>query len=156
MSTQSYYKDRLGFDPNEDFNNGGAFDKTQQGYEENLSKFKEEVNSHLRGWRVENHSGTHPPSVHPTKIRTSISPVLGSLVQHETSAFATEASDKFFVNEVKKLSLNFRTPSTDIREIQDSRLRICGCETGSCDRYPLVKNSPVKLLLRLHLRLFKD
>lgn len=38
MSTQSYYKDRLGFDPNESLN--GELDKTQQGYEENLSKFK--------------------------------------------------------------------------------------------------------------------
>ncbi|KAL1454879.1 hypothetical protein WDU94_009009 [Cyamophila willieti] len=40
MSTQSYYKDRLGFDPNEALNDGSTFDKTQQGYEENLSKFK--------------------------------------------------------------------------------------------------------------------
>ncbi|XKL59373.1 hypothetical protein PGB90_000389 [Kerria lacca] len=38
MSTQAYYKDRLGFDPNESMN--GELDKTQQGYEENLSKFK--------------------------------------------------------------------------------------------------------------------
>ena len=37
MSTQSYYKDRLGFDPNESLN--GDADQ-QQGYEENLSKFK--------------------------------------------------------------------------------------------------------------------
>lgn len=39
MSTQSYYKDRLGFDPNE-AGDGNPFDKNQQGYEENLSKFK--------------------------------------------------------------------------------------------------------------------
>jgi hypothetical protein len=40
MSTQAYYKDRLGFDPAEALNDGSAFDKTQQGYEENLCKFK--------------------------------------------------------------------------------------------------------------------
>jgi len=40
MSTQAYYKDRLGFDPNEALNDGSTFDKTQQGYEENLCKFK--------------------------------------------------------------------------------------------------------------------
>lgn len=40
MSTQAYYKDRLGFDPNEALNDGSTFDKSQQGYEENLSKFK--------------------------------------------------------------------------------------------------------------------
>ncbi|KAJ8869986.1 hypothetical protein PR048_028997 [Dryococelus australis] len=40
MSTQAYYKDRLGFDPNEALYDGASFEKTQQGYEENLSKFK--------------------------------------------------------------------------------------------------------------------
>jgi hypothetical protein len=40
MSTQAYYKDRLGFDPAEALNDGSAFDRTQQGYEENLCKFK--------------------------------------------------------------------------------------------------------------------
>jgi hypothetical protein len=40
MSTQAYYKDRLGFDPAEALNDGSAFDKTQHGYEENLCKFK--------------------------------------------------------------------------------------------------------------------
>ena len=40
MSTQAYYKDRLGFDPQEALNDGMAFGKTQQGYEENLCKFK--------------------------------------------------------------------------------------------------------------------
>lgn len=39
-STQAYYKDRLGFDPNEALNDGVTFDKNKQGYEENLSKFK--------------------------------------------------------------------------------------------------------------------
>ncbi|KAE8750223.1 hypothetical protein FOCC_FOCC003031 [Frankliniella occidentalis] len=40
MSTQAYYKDRLGFDPAEAANDGVSFDKNKQGYEENLSKFK--------------------------------------------------------------------------------------------------------------------
>ncbi|KAK7865643.1 hypothetical protein R5R35_006899 [Gryllus longicercus] len=40
MSTQAYYKDRLGFDPAEALNDGLGYEKTQQGYEENLSKFK--------------------------------------------------------------------------------------------------------------------
>lgn len=40
MSTQAYYKDRLGFDPAEAINDGSTFDKSKQGYEENLSKFK--------------------------------------------------------------------------------------------------------------------
>lgn len=41
MTTQSYYKDRLGFDPNEAVNNDGhGYDTSQHGYEENLSKFK--------------------------------------------------------------------------------------------------------------------
>lgn len=40
MSTQAYYKDRLGFDPAEALNDGTGFDRTQQGYEENLCKFK--------------------------------------------------------------------------------------------------------------------
>ncbi|XP_071449100.1 microtubule-actin cross-linking factor 1, isoforms 1/2/3/4/5 isoform X30 [Hetaerina americana] len=61
MSTQSYYKDRLGFDPNEVTDNGGLFGgRGQEGYEENLSKFKDErdaiqkktftkwVNKHLK------------------------------------------------------------------------------------------------------------
>ncbi|XP_069683083.1 uncharacterized protein [Periplaneta americana] len=60
MSTQAYYKDRLGFDPAEALNDGSAFDKSQHGYEENLCKFKDErdaiqkktftkwVNKHLK------------------------------------------------------------------------------------------------------------
>ncbi|XP_046680764.1 dystonin isoform X31 [Homalodisca vitripennis] len=60
MSTQAYYKDRLGFDPAEALNDGSTFDKSKQGYEENLSKFKDErdaiqkktftkwVNKHLK------------------------------------------------------------------------------------------------------------
>ncbi|XP_075219795.1 dystonin-like protein short stop isoform X24 [Lycorma delicatula] len=60
MSTQAYYKDRLGFDPAEALNDQTTFDKSKQGYEENLSKFKDErdaiqkktftkwVNKHLK------------------------------------------------------------------------------------------------------------
>nr|QVD39310.1 Dystonin [Schistocerca gregaria] len=60
MSTQAYYKDRLGFDPAEALNDGMAYGKTQQGYEESLTKFKDErdaiqkktftkwVNKHLK------------------------------------------------------------------------------------------------------------
>ncbi|XP_046442948.1 microtubule-actin cross-linking factor 1-like isoform X3 [Daphnia pulex] len=66
MTTQSYYKDRLGFDPN-DPREMSSLDPTLHGYEENLSKFKDErdaiqkktftkwVNKHLRkiGRRVD-------------------------------------------------------------------------------------------------------
>lgn len=48
MSTQSYYKDRLGFDPKEVYDGPshekymkiGTNPKQPQGYEENLTKFK--------------------------------------------------------------------------------------------------------------------
>ncbi len=39
MTTQAYYKDRLGFDPN-DPREMSSLDPTLHGYEENLSKFK--------------------------------------------------------------------------------------------------------------------
>ncbi|CAG2060387.1 unnamed protein product [Timema podura] len=52
----------------------------------------EEVNPHLRGGRVENHLGKTTP-VHPTEIRTSISP--SSVVWLNTTGalanYATEA-----------------------------------------------------------------
>nr|CAD7455668.1 unnamed protein product [Timema tahoe] len=51
----------------------------------------EEVNPHLRGGRVENHLGK-PPPVHPTEIRTSISP--SSAVElNTTSALANYATE---------------------------------------------------------------
>nr|CAD7262923.1 unnamed protein product [Timema shepardi] len=54
-----------------------------------------EVNPHLRGGRVENHLGTPPSPVHPTEIRTSISP--SSAVELNTTSalanYATEADD---------------------------------------------------------------
>nr|CAD7425486.1 unnamed protein product [Timema monikensis] len=43
----------------------------------------EEVNPHLRGGRVENHLGKTTPTVHPTEIRTSISPSSAVGAQHD-------------------------------------------------------------------------
>nr|CAD7432473.1 unnamed protein product [Timema monikensis] len=53
----------------------------------------EEVNPHLRGGRVENHLGT-PPPVHPTEIRTSISPssAVGLNTTSALANYATEAA----------------------------------------------------------------
>nr|CAD7256243.1 unnamed protein product [Timema shepardi] len=52
----------------------------------------EEVNPHLRGGRVENHLGKIPPPVHPTEIRTSISP--SSAVElNTTSTLASYATE---------------------------------------------------------------
>nr|CAD7397902.1 unnamed protein product [Timema poppensis] len=58
----------------------------------------EEVNPHLRGGRVENHLGNSPsPPVHPTAIRTSISP--SSAVELNTTSalanYATEAGKRY-------------------------------------------------------------
>nr|CAD7398394.1 unnamed protein product [Timema poppensis] len=55
----------------------------------------EEVNPHLRGGRVENHLGTPPPPsppVHPTEIRTSISPS-SAVGLNTTSALANYATE---------------------------------------------------------------
>nr|CAD7202534.1 unnamed protein product [Timema douglasi] len=43
----------------------------------------EEVNPHFRGGRVENHLRKKPPPVHPTEIRTSISPFSAVELQHD-------------------------------------------------------------------------
>nr|CAD7409798.1 unnamed protein product [Timema poppensis] len=53
----------------------------------------EEVNPHLRGGRVENHLGEKTPPVHPTEIRTSISPSLAVELNttSELANYATEA-----------------------------------------------------------------
>nr|CAD7200884.1 unnamed protein product [Timema douglasi] len=52
----------------------------------------EEANPHLRGGRVENHLGTPSPPVHPTEIRTWISP--SSAVElNTTSALANYATE---------------------------------------------------------------
>nr|CAD7587801.1 unnamed protein product [Timema genevievae] len=52
----------------------------------------EEVNPHLRGGRVENHLGK-PPPVHPTEIRTSISPssAVGLNTTSALASYTTEA-----------------------------------------------------------------
>nr|CAD7407249.1 unnamed protein product [Timema poppensis] len=54
----------------------------------------EEVNPHLRGGRVENHLGT--PPVHPTEIRTSISPssVIELITTSVLANYTTEANKK--------------------------------------------------------------
>nr|CAD7424188.1 unnamed protein product [Timema monikensis] len=50
------------------------------------------MNPHLRGGRMENHLGTPSPPVHPTEIRTSISP--SSAVEfNTTSALANYATE---------------------------------------------------------------
>nr|CAD7587351.1 unnamed protein product [Timema genevievae] len=51
----------------------------------------EEVNSHLRGGRVENHLGKTTSS--PDRESNLNLPVLGSLARHETSALANYATD---------------------------------------------------------------
>ena len=53
MTTQSYYKERLGFDPN-DPKEMTSLDPTLHGYEENLTKFKGNSKGRHRGQR-------HPP-----------------------------------------------------------------------------------------------
>nr|CAD7266234.1 unnamed protein product [Timema shepardi] len=63
----------------------------------------EEVNPHLRVGRVENHLGPPPPPVHPTEIRTSISP--SSAVELNTTSalanYATEAGHGFKASHTK-------------------------------------------------------
>nr|CAD7399868.1 unnamed protein product [Timema poppensis] len=56
----------------------------------------EEVNPHLRGWRVENHLGK-PPPVYPTGIRTLISPS-SAVKLNTTSALANYATEAGFRN----------------------------------------------------------
>nr|CAD7393051.1 unnamed protein product [Timema cristinae] len=67
----------------------------------------EEVNPHLRGGRVENHLGKTTP-VHPTEIRTSISP--SSAVEINTTSalanYATEAVYSLTPGDVDYLGIN--------------------------------------------------
>nr|CAD7427918.1 unnamed protein product [Timema monikensis] len=58
----------------------------------------EEVNPHLRGGRVENHLGK-PPPVHPTEIRTSISPS-SAVEPNTTSALANYATEAGVTHEL--------------------------------------------------------
>nr|CAD7197847.1 unnamed protein product [Timema douglasi] len=61
----------------------------------------EEVNPHLRGGRVVNYLGPHPP-VHPTDIRNSISP--SSAVElNTTSALANYATEAVHPTEIRTL-----------------------------------------------------
>nr|CAD7257731.1 unnamed protein product [Timema shepardi] len=66
----------------------------------------EEVNPHLRGGKVENHLGK-PAPVHPTEIRTSISP--SSAVELNTTSalanYATEAKKRAYEEAAKRLKL---------------------------------------------------
>nr|CAD7573475.1 unnamed protein product [Timema californicum] len=55
----------------------------------------EEVNPHLSGGRVENHVG-RPPPVHPTEIRTSISPY-SAVELNTTSAIANYATEAVLI-----------------------------------------------------------
>nr|CAD7194752.1 unnamed protein product [Timema douglasi] len=69
-----------------------------------IAKRLKEVNPYLCGGRVENHLGTRPP-VHPTEIRTSISP--SSAVELNTTSalanYATEAGQRFALLEEKAI-----------------------------------------------------
>nr|CAD7402356.1 unnamed protein product [Timema cristinae] len=59
----------------------------------------EEVNPHLRGGRVENHLGSPPAPVHPTEIRTSISPssAVGLNTTSALANYATEAAPRLTI-----------------------------------------------------------
>nr|CAD7442812.1 unnamed protein product [Timema bartmani] len=52
-----------------------------------------EVNSHLRGGRVENHLGKKPPSSPERDSKLDI-PILSSLAQYDTIAFAIHATEE--------------------------------------------------------------
>nr|CAD7395565.1 unnamed protein product [Timema poppensis] len=80
--TTSYYPFRL-YALSTNYSNGLGIGKVEL----------DEVNPHLRGGRVENHLGNTTPRVHPTEIRTSISP--SSAVELKTTSalanYATQA-----------------------------------------------------------------
>nr|CAD7570393.1 unnamed protein product [Timema californicum] len=77
----------------------------------------EEVNPHLRGGRVENHLGKTPP-VHPTEIRTSISPSSAAEL-NTTSALANYATECFFyvfqINELSHVTIPVMLLPDDFR-----------------------------------------
>nr|CAD7258276.1 unnamed protein product [Timema shepardi] len=72
----------------------------------------EEVNPHLRGGRVENHLGKTTP-VHPTEIRTSISPSSAVEQLNMTRALANYATELFFT---VNITINHLT-TQQIREL---------------------------------------
>nr|CAD7432664.1 unnamed protein product [Timema monikensis] len=85
----------------------------------------EEVNPHLRGGRVENHLGKTTP-VHPTEIRTSISPF--SAVELNTTSglanYATEAAP-VLTNTIRPTSVGSRTKRrSGIEVTQEVRVQI--------------------------------
>nr|CAD7258866.1 unnamed protein product [Timema shepardi] len=82
----------------------------------------EEVNPHLRGWRVENHLGKTTPA-HPAKIRTSISPF--SVVElNTTSALANYATEPSQTS--KKRIHNLPQSNECARPIDTERTRVIG------------------------------
>nr|CAD7194378.1 unnamed protein product [Timema douglasi] len=60
----------------------------------------EEVNPHLRGWRVKNHFGKTTLSSPEQDLNLELS-ALGSLVQHETSALANYATEAVHPTEIR-------------------------------------------------------
>nr|CAD7440374.1 unnamed protein product [Timema bartmani] len=109
--------------------------KAQWAYEVNMTEKNkmravefEEVNSHLRGGRVEDHLGKTTPSS-PTRDLNLDLPILGSQAQHETSALANYATEmmtslrlarfqKTIWNIAKKFNLeDIRDPSV-LRQMQ--------------------------------------
>nr|CAD7423330.1 unnamed protein product [Timema monikensis] len=95
-----------------------------------MISIKMEVNPHLRGGRVENHLGKTTP-VHPTEIRTSISP--SSAVEiNTTSALANYAT------ELDKYQYQvFRSHYSNRQKIKQLpvKLRINGVSSVTC-RHP--------------------
>nr|CAD7261756.1 unnamed protein product [Timema shepardi] len=89
----------------------------------------QEMNPHLRGGRVENHLGK-PPPVHPTEIRTSISP--SSAVELNTTSalanYATEAGCDETSTFIKILSSIFLTITI---------LSLRGFDRNTASYYPL-------------------
>nr|CAD7256564.1 unnamed protein product [Timema shepardi] len=84
----------------------------------------EEVNPHLRGGRVENHLGKTP--VHPTEIRTSISP--SSAVElNTTSALANYATEAVHPTEIRTTSIS---PSSAVELNTISALANYATEAG--------------------------
>ncbi|CAG2056238.1 unnamed protein product [Timema podura] len=73
----------------------------------------EEVNPHLRGGRVENHLDENHPPIHPTKIRTSISP--SSACELNTTSALVNYTAKAGVFESFKEKLKMRENSGSLQ-----------------------------------------
>nr|CAD7426609.1 unnamed protein product [Timema monikensis] len=85
----------------------------------------EEVNPHLRGGRVENHLGKTTP-VHPTEIRTSISPT-SAVELNMTSALAKYATEAGFWNVFVSVTQLF---TVDFHVGSPGLILLLGCEDG--------------------------